>query len=119
MINFKDSPIHDNLKRLFEKTLILLYETNDNPFIVEVASIRAKNSVSDGNSSELFAWAVTNYGGKFYTCNENSIHADLCKDVLSKYRGNWHVCYTGGETFLENINNSGIDLLYLDSLVYC
>ena len=119
MINLDTCPILSR-KDSFILTLNELNKNFINPNIIEIGCIRETNDVGAGNSSEIFAWYVTNYGGKFTTCDISKSNIDLCSMILKLKKYNNFKCVNkGGIEFLTeycSIKNNLIDLLYLDGM---
>jgi len=116
MISFKNSPKFSR-QLTFKKALSIVHEV-ENPIIIEIGCIREVDDMGAGNSSELFAYFVSKYGGTFITVDNNSKNMDLCKSVLKKYEDKkGHIIYVvnDGIEFLGRTDYQA-DLLYLDSL---
>jgi len=103
----------------FKVALNKLHEVSKNPNIVEIGSTRQKDDLGAGNSSELFAWYVTRYGGKFTSCDINQRNSMVCKGIVHPYfkqnPRNINIITDNGVTFLKSLMRSP-NLLYLDSM---
>ena len=102
----------------FKKSLELL---DNHPTIVEIGCSRYPDDLLDGDSTSIWAWYISKYGGSYYGCdnNDNSVKNGL--NVLSKYTNNPNskvdlaeIIKADGIEFLKNFNHKRIDLLYLD-----
>lgn len=116
LLDWSKAPVYASRWRAVSWPLSLsaLYERFEAPFIVEVGCIREESDIGAGNSSELFAWAVSNYGGKFRSCNIDPAHVAICEKVISRYNGDVSVVCQDGMEFLREIEDE-ISFLYLDA----
>lgn len=112
LIDFSDAPVFSR-EEGFKKILNLLAEI-DSPSIVEVGCIRQVDDIGAGNSTELFAWFVSKYGGRLRSCDISKKNVQLANSVVSKYSGDIHVIQMDGMQFLKTYKNQ-INFLYLDS----
>lgn len=117
MIDYSDAPVFSR-EDSFKMVLDYLKNTK-NPKIVEIGCTRQVNDTGAGNSSELFAWFVTKYGGNFTTVDIDKRNVMVCKNIVQKYYKknprNINVICDDGIKFLKNLKESP-DLLYLDSM---
>ena len=111
-------------RECFEKALESLYKLKKpNPQIVEVGVTRNLGNRSDGDSTSVWAWFVSKYGGSYHGCDISQDSLSVAKQALLQYIGNSDsdksvdVALTrkDGIEFLHNYNKP-IDLLYLDSI---
>lgn len=116
MIDWSSCPIKYSRQESFKIALDLIVDIPDKS-IIEVGCIRSVDDIGAGNSSELFAWFVSNYGGSFLTCDNNYENLLLCNDIISKYRNKKcqiMIEYGDGIQFLKQLVDD-TDLLYLDA----
>ncbi len=129
-LDFADAPPilfqSENRKDSFIKVLSLLYKNKrNNPNIVEVGVSRYEANLSDGDSTSIWAWYVSKYGGSYHGCDISKESLKICQQVLSRYVGakfgendkSISIALTNkdGLEFLNNYNKP-IDLLYLDTI---
>ena len=129
-LDFADAPPilfqSENRKDSFIKVLSLLYKNKrNNPNIVEVGVTRHLDNLSDGDSTSIWAWYVSKYGGSYHGCDISKESLKICQQVLSRYVGakfgendkSISIALTNkdGLEFL-NTYNKPIDLLYLDTI---
>ena len=110
---------HDSFKTVLED----LYKNKKiNPLIVEVGVTRNPGNLSDGDSTSIWAWYISKYGGSYHGCDINKDNLLKCTEVLKKYitgsDKSTSVALTqkDGIEFLRNIKYNNIDLLYLDTI---
>lgn len=111
-IDYSDAPLFSR-EEGFKLVLDRLRDVKD-PVIVEVGCIRQVNDIGAGNSTELFAWFVSKYGGKFISCDISKHNTNLARSVVSKYTGDITINTLDGLSFLRKLKDKA-DLLYLDS----
>jgi len=130
-LNFEDAPIalsqslpERYRKESFEKVLKCLYKSkNLNPNIVEIGVTRKVDSITDGDSTSIFAWYISNFGGSYYGCDIDPISLKAAEECLRRYiketDKSVEVSLTemDGLEFLKKYNKP-IDLLYLDAIDY-
>ncbi len=117
---FHESKIRHNS---FKKVLELLYKNKKtNPLIVEVGVTRNFGDLGDGDSTSIWAWYISTYGGSYHGCDINKNSLNECVDVLRKYitgsdRSTFvKLTESDGVEFLRNLQYNNIDLLYLDTV---
>lgn len=94
-----------------------LYKVYENPVIIEIGCIRQVSDLGAGNSTELFAWCVKNYGGTFFSCDNSEKNIQLAKKVVKKYNSEDQIIFIhkDGVEYLSEFDGT-INLLYLDSM---
>jgi len=118
MVDFKDAPQDGGLNwqnNCFKLALQTLNDSFKDPTIIEIGTLR----VGQGSSSDIFAWYVSKYGGKFRTCdiNEKSIDTFMFEYVGDKGRsGDILGINKDGIEYLRNFAPNPIHFLYLDSM---
>lgn len=116
MIDYSDAPLFSR-EKYFKRVLEELNKIK-NPVIIEIGCIRSIDDTGAGNSSELFAWYVSKYGGTFITVDIDINNLQLCKSVIEKYSNDKcsiQFSHSDGLQFLKNTDVQA-DLLYLDGL---
>ena len=125
-LDFADAPnilsMSENRKESFKKIIESLYKNKrTNPNIVEIGTTRFMENLSDGDSTSIWAWFISKYGGSYHGCDISKECLKNCEQTLRKYiTGNdksTDVALTEGDglVFLKNYNKP-IDLLYLDAM---
>lgn len=126
-LDFADAPqilsLSENRKESFMKVLELLYKNKRvNPNIVEVGVSRYEANLSDGDSTSIWGWFISKYGGSYHGCDINKDNLEIARRALQgKYiNGNdksTSVALTNkdGLEFLKKYSKP-IDLLYLDTI---
>lgn len=115
-LDLSDAPVYSR-KESFD---IMLKELIKIPYptIIEIGCIRSKDDVGAGNSSELFAWFVSKYGGRFITVDNSYENSKFCDSIIAKYRNNnCEIITLNGDGF-DYLFQTDVksDLLYLDAL---
>jgi hypothetical protein len=127
ILDFADAPSilfqSENRKESFIKALTILYKNKKiNQNIVEIGVSRYDSNVSDGDSTSIWAWYISKYGGSYHGCDINKDHLKNCENTLHKYIGIGNdqsntvaITSMDGLEFLNRYDYP-IDLLYLDTI---
>jgi len=127
ILDFTDAPevFHNGLLRhnSFKKVLEELYENKKkNPLIVEIGVTRHPGNLSDGDSTSIWAWYISKYGGSYYGCDINKDNLLKSEKILkSRITDNDKseliaLVHKDGIEFLKTFKYNSIDLLYLDTI---
>lgn len=124
-LDFSDAPEIFNLstfrKPCFTKALELLH-SKKNPTIVEVGITRNPGCISDGDSTSIWAWYISKYGGSYHGCDINKDNLITCAGALRRYITGSDkstavsLIEKDGLEFLKTSDHKNIDLLYLDTI---
>lgn len=102
----------------FQIALNLLYQTVENPVIIETGCQRQEEDVGAGMSTSIFAEYIERYGGKLVTVDIDTVHLSRAKTYCKKWpRANVEFFAMDSIQFLQQYNCQ-YDLIYLDSLDY-
>jgi len=127
-LDFADAPEvlfqSQNRQESFIKVLTLLYNNKKelNPNIVEIGVTRQLDNIIDGDSTSIWAWYISKYGGSYHGCDISRDNLKICEQVLKRFIGkesdrsvNVALTCRDGVEFLRGYNRP-IDLLYLDTI---
>ena len=124
-LDFSDAPSvmsASSRKESFMKVLELLYKRRkENLQIVEVGVTRVLGHVPDGDSTSVWAWFISKYGGSYHGCDISKDNLNVAAIALKKYitgsdRSNTVVLTASDGVEFLNKYDKPIDLLYLDSI---
>jgi hypothetical protein len=111
-------PVYDEKARResFDLTLSLLPE---NPLIVEYGMTRLNNNWNgDGNSTILFAWYVSEYGGKFISVDIEPTYIPVAHSIIKSFdiaTDSIYLVCGDASNFMDVFDLYNIDLMYLDA----
>lgn len=125
-LDFSDAPFvfHEDLLRKngFDKIITALYNnTKKDNIIVEIGVSRYINNISDGDSTSIWSWFISKYGGSYFGCDISNNSINTCKQILlntiKENDNSINVVLTkdNGLDYLKKFNKK-IDLLYLDTI---
>lgn len=90
-----------------------------NPIIVEIGVSRKTTDLGDGNSTMIFNWFISKYGGSYHGCDISAESLKVASSILSNFHRdgskaeNVALYQKDGADFIR-LFNERIDLLYLD-----
>jgi hypothetical protein len=126
-IDFSNAPLSlrtESVRQLsFYKAVMHMYERMKNPNIVEIGVTRKRGNLGDGDSTSIWAWFISKYGGSYFGCDISHESIEESRKLLESYisvEDNSRIAALyemDGLEFIKNFNNN-IDLLYLDSWDY-
>ena len=124
-LDFDDAPqimFSSERKECFIKALELLYKLKkENLQIVEVGVTRSLDNRSDGDSTSIWSWFISKYGGSYHGCDISRDNLKVAEQALKRYitgsdrAVNVALTESDGIEFLKNYNVP-IDFLYLDTI---
>jgi hypothetical protein len=124
MIDYIDAP-NFSREESFKLALGEINKKFKSPTIVEIGTVRQKDDWGlgrtdggAGNSSELFAWYVQKYGGKFKTCDLSEQNMAVCKSVTESYNTNNNIEWivSDGIEYVKSLRKRSVHFIYLDAL---
>jgi hypothetical protein len=124
-MDFSDAPLSLRVssarQHSFYKMIHTLYHNIKTPNIVEIGVTRKRGNLGDGDSTSVWSWFVSKYGGSYYGCDISEASISESEKILREYitensRASFAALYKmDGNEFIKKFINK-IDLLYLDSL---
>jgi hypothetical protein len=101
----------------FQLALNLLFQTKNNPLIVETGCQRLEDDIGAGMSTSIFGEYAHRHGGRLITIDNSPVNLGICKRCTFPFSDVIEYIESDSIQWLENCT-SEIDLLYLDSLDY-